>query len=241
MSRKETAYKFLSEDVLRNSYLIARLEDGDIYMDDEKNPNAVLVNNNNEVISMRGDTDILVDLLKKMEPGEYRFHSIDPESFGAAEKYVEDIDDSPTWMLYRPEEEFGTPENYVDELNLDDVPVINEHWGLGDQDSSDYISHRIKDGPAYGIRKDGELVGWVLTHYITDSAICLGFLHVKEGWRRKGFAKDLTDEICKYAAEHDLTPVVDIFQDNVASLSLSKSLGFEKIGENHWFDGNIPK
>jgi len=241
MSKKETAYKFLSKDELRNSYLIARLEDGDIYLDEEENPNAVLVNNNYEVISMRGDTDILIRLLKKMEPGKYRFHSIDPDSFEAAEKYVEDIDDSPTWMLFRRKDEFGTPESDVDELDLDDVPVISEHWGLGDEDSSDYISHRIKEGPAYGIRRDGELVGWVLTHYITDSAICLGFLHAKEGWRRKGFAQDLTDKICDYAAERELTPVVDIFQDNVASLSLSKSLGFEKIGENHWFDGNIPE
>lgn len=241
MSKKEAAYRFLSEDELRNSYLIARLDEGDIYLDHEEDPNAVLINNNYDVISMRGDEDLLVDLMKYIDAGEYRFHSIDPISFEAAGRYVEDIDDSPTWMLYRPEEEFGMPENEVDELNLDDVPVINDHWGLGDEGSSDYISHRIKEGPAYGIRKEGELVGWVLTHYMTDTAICLGFLHVKEGWRRKGFAKDLTDKICNYAEENDLTPVIDIFQDNVASLSLSKSLGFEKIGENHWFDGTIPE
>ena len=240
MSKKETAYKFLSVDELRNSYLIARLDEGDIYLDDDSKPNGVLVNNG-EIISMRGNVEVLIKMMKKIEPGQYRFHSVDSSSFEAAERYVEDIDDSPTWMLFRPKEAFGNLETEVDKLNLNDVSVINEHWGLGESDSSDYIAHRIKTGPAYGIRRDDELVAWVLTHYITDSAMCLGFLHVKECWRRRGFAKDLTDAICQDAEKQNLTPVVDIFQDNVASLSLSKSLGFEKIGENHWFEGTIPE
>ena len=240
MSRKETAYKFLSEDVLRNSYLISRLEEGDIYLDDESNPKAVMVNNDN-YISMRGEVDILVDLIRDLKPDKSHFHSIDPVSFEAAGRYVKDIDDHPTWMMYRTEEAFGEPKTEVDELNLSDVPIINENWGPGEEGSSDYISHRIKEGPGYGIRKNGELVAWLLTHYITDSAICLGFLHVKEEWRRNGFARDLTEVICNYAKDHELTPVVDIFQDNVASLSLSKSLGFKKIGENHWFEGTIPE
>lgn len=240
MSKKETAYIFLSKDKLRNSYLISRLDEGEIYLDDKKDPKAVMVNNN-KYISMRGEVDTLVDLMKDLEPGKYHFHSIDPISFEAAERYVKDIDDHPTWMMYRPEEALGKPKTKVEELNLDDVTIIDENWGPGEEDSSDYISHRIKEGPGYGIRKDNELVAWLLTHYITDSAICLGFLHVKEGWRRRGFAKDLTEVICNYAKEKDLTPVVDIFQDNVASLSLSKSLGFEKIGENHWFEGTVPE
>ncbi|MFP4050204.1 MAG: GNAT family N-acetyltransferase [Thermoplasmata archaeon] len=240
MSKKDTAYEFLSKYKLRNSYLIARLENGDIYLDDLEDPKGILIKNG-DYISMRGSEDVLLELLRDIPDGKYHFHSIDPKSFKIARKYVDEIDDNPTWMLYRPKESFSSPKNEVDELNIDDVPIINEHWGARDSDSSEYIERRIKEGPGYCVRKDDELVGWVLTHYTTDSVMCLGFLHVKEVWRRHGFAKDLTEAICQDAEKKDLTPVVDIFQDNAASLSLSKSLGFKKIGENHWFEGTISK
>ncbi|MGM0510583.1 MAG: GNAT family N-acetyltransferase, partial [Thermoplasmatota archaeon] len=180
-----------------------------------------------------------VDLLKQVPEGEYRFHSVGPEGFRASEEVVKDIDDHPTWMFKRPQDAFREPEHETVELLEEDSEVIDQFWNLSGGDSTDYIEDRISNGPAYGIRRDGDLVAWCLTHHVTESAMTLGFLHVKEDWRGRGFAKSVTESMCQYALENGLIPVIDIFKDNEPSLDLAKSLGFQKIGENHWFGGEI--
>ncbi len=233
--------EFLRKDPLRNAYQISMLDEErvKILVDDMEEPKGVILIRES-TISMKGDRDILVDLFFDVEPGEYRFHSIDAEAFEAAKVCVRDIDDRPTWMLKRERDKFGEPKMDVVPLEEDEAHEINEYWGLGESDSTDYIKHRIKNGPAYGIYRDSELVAWSLTHRVTEDAMMLGFLHVKEEWRRKGFAKAITEKLCQDALEQGVTPVVDIFKDNSESLELAYDLGFEKIGEGHWFSGRVP-
>lgn len=239
MSR-QAARKFLSDDEIRNSYPIARLENEEstILLDDPENPKAVLIKMDHTV-TMRGEREVLKGLLGSLDEGEYRFHSIDHRSFQACEEVLKNIDDHPTWMMKRPWEENEGPGYKIVELKEEDAEVIDQYWGLGPGDSVEYIKSRIQDGPAFGLRQDKELVAWCLTHYLTDKVACLGFLHVKEEHRRKGCAKAVTDAVCSWAEEKKLVPVVDIFQDNEESLSLADKLGFERIGENHWFSGEI--
>ncbi len=233
--------KFLRKDPLRNAYQISMLreEEVEVFADDKDEPKGVILIREG-TISMKGDKGILVDLFDEVEPGEYRFHSIDAEAFEAAKVCVRDIDDRPTWMLKRERDKFGEPKMDVVTLEEDEAHEINEYWGLGESDSTEYIKRRIREGPAYGIYQNGELVAWSLTHRVTEYAMMLGFLHVKEEWRRKGFAKAITEALCQDAIELDVTPVVDIFKDNGESLELAYALGFEKIGEGHWFSGRIP-
>ncbi len=239
MSDAEKALELLSVAPIRYSYLIARLDSPDsnvrVYIEDETN--AVLIKRD-ETITMMGKESSVVELLEELEPGEYRFHAVEPVAFRAAERILYDIDDRPTWMLKRPPEALGEPMTEVEPLNEDDAEVINKYWGLGDRDSYDYIASRIRDGPAFGISRNGELVAWSLTHYITDKAAAFGFLHVKEGWRRKGFAKSITEALHKEVLKKGLIPVIDVFKDNHPSLKLSQSLGFVEIGENHWFSAS---
>ncbi|MFW6040951.1 MAG: GNAT family N-acetyltransferase [Thermoplasmatota archaeon] len=238
MRPKQVAEKFLKQNPIRDSYLIARVKNAEVLVDDSNNPCAVVLINDS-TISMRGSENSLSRIIKEIQPAEYRFHSIDRKTFEIAKKIVHDIDDRPTWMLKRPRVVFDKPIVQVEELFEEDAKVINDLWGSDERDSTPYIRKRIRNGPAYGIRRNGELVAWCLTHYLTDKVICFGFLHVKEEWRRNSFAKSLTEALCEDAEEKNLIPVVDIFQDNKPSLSLAESLGFEKIGENHWFNGRI--
>ncbi|MFO7991170.1 MAG: GNAT family N-acetyltransferase [Thermoplasmata archaeon] len=232
----EAAKRFLSEDGIQNSYPIARLRnlDNTVLLDDPDDPKAVLIKMDHTA-TMRGDKVALKELLGTLEKGEYRFHSVDHQSFQACEEVLDNIEDRPTWMMKRPWEENLEPEYEVVELEESDAEVIDQYWGLGRGDSIDYIKSRIREGQSYGIRQEGELVAWCLTHYITDKVVSLGFLHVKEGHRRKGYAKAVTEAMCSWAKEKNLIPVVDIFQDNEESLSLADKLGFQRIAENHWF------
>jgi len=237
MEKIELAKEFLLDSPLKNSYLIARLDEYNIHVGFsnkiEGEIEAVLIESEGYA-SMRGREKGITSLLHELEEGEYRFHAVDNEAYQVLEEVLELEDDHPTWFFKRPKRYFEEPKLDVDELVLDDAEVINEHWGLQGTDSTDYISERIENGPAFGIRRDGELVAWSLTHYMTEQVINLGFLHVKEGWRRKGFAKAITEHMCRYAEKNGQTPVVDIFKDNDASISLAESLGFQCISEHHW-------
>lgn len=230
------AKRFLQKEPLKNSYLIARLDDYDVIVYNDKDHKVVLIESDG-YISMRGDKDGLVSVLSEIDDGEYRFHAVDNEGYQAAKKIISIEDDRPTWFYKRPSRNFEGPDIDVEKLVVGDAEEINKYWGLQGSDSTDYISERISNGPAYGIRRDGELVAWTLTHYITDQVLNLGFLHVKEDWRRRGFAKAITEQMCRYAEENGQIPVVDIFKDNEASISLAESLGFEQISEHHWFSG----
>ncbi len=234
----DSVKKFLSLDPLKNAYQIAMMDQDEVRIIADDDPrNVVLVREG--TITMRGG-DGLTALIQKIQPGTYRFHSVDTESFDAVKGCLEDVDDRPTWILKRPPERIGKPEIPASPLTDDDALEISKYWGRSHMDSQEYISKRIREAPAYGIRKDGELVAWSLTHRVTEDAMMLGFLHVKEPWRRQGLARAVTETLCQHALEMGLTPVVDIYHDNEASFLLAKSMGFEVIGENHWFSGHIP-
>ncbi len=234
--------EFLHRDPLRNAYQVAMLEEEDveIQVDDREKPRGVVLIREN-TISMKGSRDALIGLLKELEPGEYRFHSVDAEAFEAAKMCVQNIDDRPTWMFKRGKDKFGEPDTEVVPVEEEDAELIGEYWGLGKRDSTEYVKRRIREGPAYGIYRDDELLAWSLTHRVTADAMMLGFLHVKEEWRRRGLAKAITERLCQDALELGVTPVADIFQDNEESLELATTLGFERIGEGHWFSGRIPE
>jgi len=236
MEQRDHAKKFLDKEPLKNSYLIARLDDEErnIYINDD--PEAVLIESDG-YISMRGHKKGMISLLSDLEENEYRFHAVDNVGYEAAEAVVQVENDRSTWFFKRPRKYFEQPVIEAEELSEDDAEEINKYWGLQGSDSTDYIAERIRKGPAYGIKRDGELVAWTLTHYITKDVLNLGFLHVKEDWRREGFAKAITEHMCKHAEKNDLIPVVDIFQDNKPSISLAETLGFQRISEHHWFGG----
>ncbi|MEF8873548.1 MAG: GNAT family N-acetyltransferase [Candidatus Thermoplasmatota archaeon] len=237
---KETAREYLSQEPVVNSYQIARLDDdrSDVFLDNENDPKGVLITSDG-IATLRGDLDALQDFLEENleDDEEYRFHAIDPQSFKAVKEIVDVKDDRETWLLVRRYREPKEPKEKIDSLKEEDASVINEYWGLGGNDSTDYIKRRIKEGPAYGIRKEGELVGWSLTHFITDKVMVLGMLHIKEGWRRKGFAKAVTEAMCRESKKRGLIPAVQIFKDNEPSFSLAMDLGFEIRAEHHWFNG----
>ncbi len=238
---RSAAERFLSEEPVVNSYQLARLHENgsELFMDDESDPAGVLILKG-EIATLRGSFEAAKDLLEgALERNkEYRLHSLDPNSYKAAQKVLEiEEDDRSTWHLQRRYEEVDEIGNEVDPLDGEDAETINEYWGVSNEDSTDYIKERIEKGPAYGIRSGEELVAWCLTHYVTDSTMMFGMLHVKEEWRRRGFAKDLTRALCKESEERGLVPSVEIFKDNEASLSLAQSLGFEIRADHHWFDG----
>ncbi|MFO8110635.1 MAG: GNAT family N-acetyltransferase [Thermoplasmata archaeon] len=238
MNEIEKARRFLSRDPIRYSYIIAHLREHSDFML-EGAPDAVLVRGEN-VISVTGEISRVRRLLKKLEPGGYRFHALDPVAFRAVSELLEDVDSGPTWMLEYPLETTFPHDSMVEPLVPEDAPEICKYWHGGDREAVPYILERIEKGPAYGIRMQNELVAWSLTHYITEHVMCLGFLHVKEQFRCKGLAMAISKQLINHALEKDMVPVVDIYKDNLPSLKLARKFGFREIGENHWLTCRVP-
>jgi len=90
---------------------------------------------------------------------------------------------------------------------------------------------RIHLGVGMGIEKDGELIGWGLTH--DDGAI--GFVYVLPEYRGQGIAKAIVIRIIQQLNENDLPIYCHIEEDNLASITLFEGLGFVKENRIRWF------
>ncbi len=242
-SDREKARRYLKQEPIKNSYQLARMEDEEstlFYREGSEEKGLII--QRDETLTLRGDKEFLLHLIDEMEfesEREYRFHAVDNESYEAVKERFDVSDHRETWMLVRDRNKIGEPTVDVEPLEKKDAEKIDKYWGSSDSDSTDYLRERIEKGPAYGVRKEGELVAWCLTHYLTEQVIMLGMIYVLDEWRRSGFAKSLTEKMCLEGLKDDLIPTVYIYKDNEPSISLAGSLGFERIGEDHWFHGEF--
>lgn len=118
----------------------------------------------------------------------------------------------------------------VTDLTIPDAPVLYNNSDYKEYISIDYIEERILNGVGAGIRKDGRLVAWALTH--DDGAI--GFMHVLEEYRRKGYARQITEAMVSRLAAAGEVPFVHIKESNTASMELAVKAGFRKDRRIHW-------
>jgi len=109
-----------------------------------------------------------------------------------------------------------------------------------DWPATGYVRSRIEDGPSAAIYVDGEPVAWYLTHLETDHVVMLGFLHVLDAHRRKGYARSLSCAMIRQALARGKTPACHVYTDNEPSIRLMESLGFRRVCTQAWGDGVSP-
>ena len=117
----------------------------------------------------------------------------------------------------------------VEELGPADARAIAELWPHGRR--VDYVRARIRCWPTYAVRRGGRLAGWGMTH--DDGS--MGFLHVLDEWRGRGFARAITAVLARRLLELGVRPHLYIMQDNRASISLTESCGFRRVKDYWWF------
>jgi 8-oxo-dGTP diphosphatase len=115
-------------------------------------------------------------------------------------------------------------------LSIEDAEWIFKNGDYSKFTSTLYIREMIQKGPAIGIRQDGNLVAWVMTH--DDGAI--GFLHVLPEYRSRGYAIALTCEMIRRVKRSGKIAFVHIEEENKSSIRLAKKLGFEEERKVHW-------
>ena len=100
-----------------------------------------------------------------------------------------------------------------------------------------YVRSRIEGGLNGAIYEDGEPVAWYLTHLETDDVVMLGFLHVLDAYRGRGYAKSLSSALIKQTFAKGKTPCCHVYTDNVPSIRLMEGLGFRRVCLQAWGDG----
>jgi 8-oxo-dGTP diphosphatase len=117
-------------------------------------------------------------------------------------------------------------------LGSGDSRLVAEHWPYNDNKNDlRYINWRIKTGPTAAIRRQGRLVAWALTH--GDGS--MGFLHVLKPWRGQGMARTIGTALAQRLLGKGIGPFLFIEKKNRASIRLTRTMGFERVGTFAWF------
>jgi predicted GNAT family acetyltransferase len=109
-----------------------------------------------------------------------------------------------------------------------------------DWPATNYVRSRIENGLSGAIYVGDEPVAWYLTHHETDAVVVLGFLHVLEDHRRRGYARSLSCALIKQVFAKGKIPACHVYRDNAPSIRLMESLGFYRVCTQAWGDGVAP-
>ncbi len=118
------------------------------------------------------------------------------------------------------------------------APLIASLWD--DEDRTDYIRERLQRGPSVGVWDGDKLVGWYGTHVVTDRSVSMGFLHVLEPYRGRGYAKMLTTALSRIILEGGRVPSCLVEVDNAASLAVHHAVGFQRYCRQGWVGISLP-
>lgn len=230
----EEIIKLLKQDELKNINLINFIKHNKIN-EIHQVKNSVLVKGTSDrewvYISSDQPEELLV-LLNKIDHNDKAFAAIEEWMLPYLSK------NNYAWLLscikmYYPNEvTIESPQAIIKPLSKAVAKYIYMNSDYSDYTTIEYIRDRIEKGIALGIYEHDQLVAWIMTH--DDGAI--GFLHVLEDFRNKGYAKDLTYHMIQRLREENQLPFVHIEFHNEKSLNLAKKVGFYEDRKLYWFE-----
>ncbi|MGL6105227.1 GNAT family N-acetyltransferase [Romboutsia sp.] len=228
----------LSQDKVTNLNILGIVEnskEAKIYVDDEKSPTGVLVNDGyfNYIYT---EKDEFIDLALKeffSEKGEYGFSGVKSKIANKIKNRYEIQWANPCTLYYYPHKnvEFENVKSNTRGLNIEEAQTVDEYYTFKDEESIYAIKESIENRPSVCVLKDGELASWLLTH--KDNS--LGPMYTREEYRKEGYAVDLTLALVDKQINKNITPYLHIENANTPSHKLAKKCGFKAYGHCEWF------
>jgi len=117
-------------------------------------------------------------------------------------------------------------------LTPNDAAFIFANYDYAAYTTEAFIAERIKKGPSFGMRADGQLVAWIMTQ--DDGA--MGLLTVLPPYRRHGYGNRITSALITQLRASGKLPFVHIEEQNHKSMSLALKAGFIPDRRIHWFE-----
>lgn len=224
--------EFLNRDKVKNLNIINFIENNPIYFMERFKDSVIAKGKSDEnwVYISSSSEDELKALLKKCEEDEFFFV---PEDwmlpFVIKNREIE-------WKmscmkLIFPENKEIAKYNYeVRQLKVEDAEYIYHNSKYQDYTDIEYIARQIRKGISLAIYEEDKLAAWVMTH--DDGA--MGFMHVIEKYRKKGYGYGLTMAMIDRLRNMGKVPFVHIEEDNYRSMGLALKAGFTKDRKVHW-------
>ena len=177
------------------------------------------------------------ELMPAWPRGEVFLHLTEEWMLPLVEARAERFDGGLFWLFELDPKDFADGEG-------PGVRPLDPKWGekigrIWDPDwdrAGAFVRSRIEAGHAYAVYEGGEPIAWALLHFETPEVAMMGFLHVLEPHRRKGYARSVSSALVKDILARGKIPALHVKTDNVASLELTASLGFHKVKKQVWGD-----
>ncbi|HEV8594752.1 MAG TPA: GNAT family N-acetyltransferase [Thermoplasmata archaeon] len=247
---REAARPLLMRDRIRNAVVIERMFDHPdftlAFADQLPEPKAVLALHPAETSDSPHQFALhaleplaALHVLKTVPKGSCIYHVADEHAFPSIRQAL-----GVGWwgeaILYRIEEKdfVDVQAHEVEPLDPTHAAKIAKIWAP-DWPAENYVRSRIGKGLNGAIYEDGEPVAWYLTHLETDDVVMLGFLHVLEPYRGRGYATSLSCALIKQSFAKGKSPCCHVYTDNEPSIRLMEGLGFRRVCLQAWGDGIV--
>lgn len=180
------------------------------------------------------------DLMPAWPAGSVFFHLSEEWMLSLVEPRAEKLDAGVFWLFELDARDFVDYEGPgVRPLDPKFADAIGKVWDPDWAGAGSYVRSRIEAGHAYAVYEDDRPVAWAFLHFETPQVSMLGFLHVLEPYRRKGYARSVSSALVKDILSRGKIPALHVKTDNVPSLEMTASLGFHRIRKQVWGEAVI--
>ena len=180
------------------------------------------------------------ELARALPRGEVFLHLTEEWMLPLLEARAETFDAGAFWLFQLDPKDFVDGQGPgVRRLDPEWGEMIGKTWDPDWDVAGRYVRGRIEAGHAYAVYEDGQPVAWAFLHFETPKVSMMGFLHVLEAHRRKGYARSVSSALVKDILARGKIPALHVKTDNMPSLELTASLGFHRVKKQVWGDAVI--
>lgn len=228
--------QLLDEEPITNLNIKGALsyeEEVAIYVDDAVKPTGVYVRMGELSYLYTRNMPFVDAVLAQFDDEEFCFSGVKREIVEYMRNNYHITWESPCDVYYYPYSEITLSDvsSEVVTIPVQEASHINEYYTFKSESSLGEIEQNLRMRPSAGIYQDGQLVCWVMVHE-DDS---MGIMYTMEGYRRRGYAADVTLVLMDQLLKKGRTPYVQIIESNTMSPGLAIQCGFVKAGKCSWF------
>lgn len=236
--QNEAILSFLKQDEVLNLNMLGILKskpDADIYVDDLTAPTGVYILSNEYFAFLYTKNLAFVDAVCEqfMTEGYHGFSGVESSLAEYILSHYEEDWKNPCTLYYMPEENLNPSLQKTAAMPLDPkwTQKVDENYPYRGSRSIDEITDNLTRRPSSAIFIDGEPVCWVMLH----DDYSMGIMHTMDDHRRKGYAVDVTIDLCRRLIEQNEIPFLQIVETNQQSPGLALKCGFVPYAQVTWF------
>lgn len=232
---------FLDKEPIINLNIIGALSyepEAPIYVDDETSPTGVYIPINGLNYLYTQEMNFVDQVIQQFTPnGEYCFSGVKREIADYMKSKYECIWENPCDIYYYPHGKIDLSDvkSEVVTIPLEEAEGIDSYYTYKNEWSLEEIRANLRRRPSAGIYEDGQLVCWVMAHE-DDS---MGVMYTMEGYRRKGYAIDVSLVLMDKLLKLGKVPYLLIVESNKMSPGLALQCGFVKSEKCSWIGFRI--